>query len=145
MAVRTKNLPLHTLEDLLTKNTRLMMPAGGNIQASFPSAPLDSLVGQLWAKNVLPYKDKTLVPFKERGAEEALEFVMENDNYAYVSVSFPVMHHSLYPCGVTNMEEIIWSVQNSIGYQKNSPLTELFNYKLSQMMTRGMVAKLSAK
>ncbi len=45
----------------MDEDLRIMISPGGNMHASFANAPADSLAGQLWAKNIEPYKETTLV------------------------------------------------------------------------------------
>ncbi len=60
LAVRTRNLRMHSVRDLLDSDLRVMVPPGGNTFAFFANAPRDTLPGQLWEKNIEPYKETTL-------------------------------------------------------------------------------------
>ncbi len=144
LAVRTKNLPLHTLEDLLDKGIYLMMPSGGNVQASFTKAPPDTAMGKLWSKNVLPYRETTLA-YSGAFPDKAMQHMVDNDNYAYATLDIIPKRSSLYPCDITELDEKLFGVQNAFGYQKDWPLTDLFNYLLNQMMLNGMVNKIKKR
>ncbi len=142
LAVRHRNLKLHTMIDLLDNNVRLILPVGGNIHASFAKAPRNTLLGQLYEKNVLPYSDTTLV---ERSTTEAIKFVVENDNYAIVMFASTGQGSPYFPCGIAELDEDFRTIENSLGYPKNWEFTQIFNYKLLQMMDSGVIKKLWKK
>ncbi len=138
LAIRTRNLHLTDLEDLLDQNIRLILPKGGNIHATFANAPRSTIIGQLWEKNVVPYQ--TTVSSTQ--SDKAFDLVAKNHHYAFVRPSVALYTHPHYPCSVTDMGEPLWKVQNTFAYQKDGPLTELFNYHLSRLYANGVIAKM---
>ncbi len=141
LAIRTWNLPLKTITDLLDHDVHLLIITGGNVHATFLNAPQHTLIGQLWARNVLPH-NTTLHPSQ---MNKVNELVVKNHKYASVLPAFVIYTSPDYPCTITTLEEDLWKVQNTFGYQKDGPLTELFNYHLNQMMANGVVKKMQQR
>ncbi len=139
LAIRTHNLRLTSLRDLLDQDVRLILPKGGNIHATFANAPRNTMLGQLWEKNVAPHQ-MALIPLSQ--SERAFAMVAKDHHYAYVRAAIGLYTSPLYPCSITEMGEDLWRIQNTFGYQKHGPLTELFNYHLSQLHASGVVARL---
>ncbi len=137
--MRTRNLRLHSLTDILDLDVRLILPVGGNMNAIFANASSNTLLGQLYAKNVLPHRDTTLVA--KRTNDEAIRFLVEHENYAVVTLETSGFSSTEYPCGIIELDEGVRPVHQTFGYSKNWELTELFNHRLNQMVASGVARK----
>ncbi len=67
---------MHSVRDLLDSDLRVMVPPGGNTFAFFANAPRDTLPGQLWEKNIEPYKETTLRYERKQVSFQGNEFVL---------------------------------------------------------------------
>ncbi len=101
-------------------------------------------MGKLWSKNVLPYKETTLA-YSAAASDESMQYILNHDDYAYVTLDTTPKMSPLYPCDIAEMEEVFFRVQNTFGYQKDWPLRDLFNYWLNQIITSGMLSKIRKK
>ncbi len=143
LAVRMANTHLHSLDDLMEHNIKLMLPMGGGIYSSFANAKPDTLRGRLWAENIKPYSERTLN--KDMRGNKALDYVLNHGDFGYVTLETSGHQHHAYPCGLAELQERISTIDQSFAYQKDWPLKGLFNYYQSQMRSDGVVQKMFDK
>ena len=74
--------------------------------------------------------------------DAAVQRVSSSSMHAYFRPAFTVRTNPLYPCSVTEMEEYLWQARNTFAYQKDGPITELFNHRIGQLAANGVVKKL---
>ncbi len=77
--------------------------------------------------------DGNKIFFQVKGVQRAIDYLLEHDNYAYLMFENTGQSHPSYPCQIAEMEETYSRVQNAFGFQKESPIGELFNYHFSQV------------
>lgn len=104
---------------------------------SFETAQESSILGQIYAKN-LNRGDGTIF----NDAQTAGEYLINNNGLAIITM---LEENTLHSCEIT----VAWQTQYpdwvSIVLPKNSPLTDLFNFKLLQMKEQGINRLLEQK
>ncbi len=69
-----------------------------------------------------------------RSVNEALEQVASNDNYAYLMIRSSGRLNPLYPCSVIDLPQSYSLFHMTMAFQRDSPITEIFNFFLNQMV-----------
>ncbi len=143
LAVRTPNIHLHTLQDIIDNKIKVIIPSGGGIYSSFANAKPSTLRGTLWANNIKPHSKVTLN--KDMRGNAAMDYIINHGDYAFVTLEATGQKHPAYPCSVGELEERISIIDNGFAYQKDWPLKGLFNYYFSKMRADGVVQKMFDK
>ncbi len=99
-----------------------------------------TLPHSLWTHNVEPYGEETL---GIKDVSTALDMVAHTSGYAYLMHLNSARAHPLYPCSVIELpDQRLSSLHLTFAFQKDSPLTEIFNFFLSQMQRSGVVKRI---
>jgi len=67
--------------------------------------------------------------------------VVSDGSFAFLHFEVVGKDHRLYPCSVRTLAEKVGRAQTSFAYPKESPLKDLFDFFLLQMMKGGLVDK----
>ena len=141
LAVKRRMLPLSSIQSIEDTSYKMGIRGGGNIQSYFEKASSDTLSGRLWRNHILPYSDDTLLSDIQLGFDKTAS----EDEFSFLAFRRSGILSPNYPCGIVGLDEVFLRSVYIYAYQKNSPLTEMFDYYLLKLKEIGVVDRIIKK
>ncbi len=134
---------LKDLEDMHSKNIRLIYKANSGLHRLLKTSPPGTLEHRLWNDNVMPHGETKL---GVQSHEEGLNFVAAHPGHAYLFFENIIIRQGLYPCSIIDLPGVSTRrIHLSFALQKDSPLTEMFDFFLRRLIISGVVRKTKSK
>ncbi len=107
------------------------------MHSQLKGAPPGTLTHRIWTELIEKHGEEAM---GTRDMKEAIEFVAENPDHAIILPINVARLNSLYPCSIVELPGITLNKMFvSFAFQKDSPLTEMFDFYLKQMVKSGVV------
>ena len=136
-------MPFNTVPELITNTDfKITVFSGSSTMDSF-SQSNDFYWQQAWKTRIKPYIKEE---FKDFTADDFVRYIIDNDNVAYIDNYLGIRTFDAYEKCEIKAIKAKYNIKNiAFGFQKDSPLVDLFNYYLTEMRETGALDQIMKK
>eukprot|EP00094_Tigriopus_californicus_P009808 TCALIF_09456-PA protein Name:"Similar to glr-1 Glutamate receptor 1 (Caenorhabditis elegans)" AED:0.28 eAED:0.29 QI:0/0/0/0.25/1/1/4/0/401 len=137
LTISVRRLPVNNLQDVIDQDYGMVMWSNGILENAFESSPKMSLMAKAYEYSQTQGKTTYM-----NNVREGLERVLTGNNVMFEYLASMAFEPE-FPCDVAIVDGFPkFNVHISLPLQKNSPLTDVFNYHIHHFLEKGTIDKI---
>ena len=133
LTVENSEAPVNSFDDIAQNPRYHLLVLKGTRTELYLSESKDPIVRDIWKRR------NTTITFYE-DLKDLENLILKNDDLIYFGDDFLESSSAYYPNYITGSTERYDGRADAFGFQPNSPFRPLFNFKLSQYKTFGLIS-----